>query len=97
MTQEVPIPQPDLETCDSCECIEEAARRLIAQPNPYAFYFRTIQIQYRDGTLILRGELPTFYLKQMLQTCLRDIEGVERIDNEVDVISATGLSSICSK
>ena len=41
----------------------------------------------------LKGRLPSFYLKQVLQTLLRDIEGIKLIDNQVDVISSTGLSS----
>jgi hypothetical protein len=32
-------------------------------------------------------------MKQILQTMLRDIEHVERIANQVDVVSSTGLSS----
>jgi len=41
----------------------------------------------------LRGRVPSFYLKQILQTWLRRLDGVEQIDNQVDVVSATGLSS----
>ena len=40
----------------------------------------------RDGaTLVVRGEVPTFYLKQLLQEALRELAGVARIDNQVDV------------
>jgi hypothetical protein len=46
-----------------------------------------------NGVLLLRGRVPTFYLKQMLQSWLKDLDGVSRIDNQVDVVSATGLSS----
>jgi hypothetical protein len=36
--------------------------------------------------------VPTFYLKQVLQCVLRDVEGVRGIDNQVVVISSQGLS-----
>jgi hypothetical protein len=41
--------------------------------------------------------LPSFYLKQVLQTLLRDLDGVTRIANRVDVVSPTGLSSVRPK
>ncbi len=43
--------------------------------------------------LRLRGRVPTYYMKQLLQSRLTDIDGVDWIDNEVDVVSSVGLSS----
>jgi hypothetical protein len=40
--------------------------------------------------LIVRGAVPTYYLKQILQHVLKGIDGVRLIDNQVQVISATG-------
>ena len=57
-------------------------------------HWREITCQYKDGVLILRGNVPSFYLKQVLQSILKDTPGVRRIDNRVDVISAAGLSSV---
>ena len=59
-------------------------RRLLTAP-AYAFTFERIAIHYADGILTLRGQLPSFYLKQLLQTLLRDVEGVAQINNQVDV------------
>lgn len=59
----------------------------------YSFHFNKVTWRYADGTLSLRGTVGTFHLKQKLQTLLRDIEYVERLVNEVEVVSATGLSS----
>jgi hypothetical protein len=44
--------------------------------------------------LTLHGNVPSFYLKQVLQSILKDVPGIERIDNRVDVVSAAGLSSV---
>ncbi len=46
---------------------------------------RHIRLDERNGHLVVQGRLPSFYLKQMLQTVLRQVEGVERIDNRVMV------------
>ena len=74
--------------------MEELARRRLAADCPYAFCFNQVTFRYDQGVLILQGRLPSFYLKQVMQTLLRDLEGVERIDNQVEVVSATGLSSV---
>ena len=73
--------------------VEEQARQHLLANCPYAFCFKDIRFDFADGVLTLRGRLPTFYLKQILQSFLRDLAGVEQIDNQVDVVSATGLSS----
>jgi hypothetical protein len=40
--------------------------------------------------------VPSFYLKHVLQGLLKNLEGVERIDNRVAVVSPAGLSSVQS-
>ena len=77
--------------------VELLARRRLAEKCTYAFCFNQVTFSYSQGILTLEGRLPSFYLKQVLQTHLRDLEGVTRIDNRVDVISATGLSSVRPK
>jgi hypothetical protein len=51
------------------------------------------EFQYEENILIVRGSVPTFYLKQLLQSALRDLDGVLAIDNQVQVVSSQGLSS----
>ena len=74
--------------------VEESARRRLAEDCPYAFCFNQVKFRYSQGTLTLTGRVPSFYLKQVLQTLLRDLDDVARIDNRVDVVSSTGLSSV---
>ena len=74
--------------------VEEAVRERLSTGCPYAFYFSKVECDYDDGILTLRGRVPTFYLKQILQSRLIDIAGVSGIDNQVDVVSSTGLSSV---
>jgi hypothetical protein len=42
---------------------------------------------------MVRGAVPSFYLKQILQTVLMGLEGVALINNQVNVVSSEGLSS----
>lgn len=60
---------------------------------PYAFAFNRVTWRFDDGTLLLRGRVTSFHLKQVLQTILIDVRDVERLVNEMRVVSATGLSS----
>jgi hypothetical protein len=39
------------------------------------------------GVLTLRGHLPSYYLKQVAQTVVALIEGVDRIDNQIEVMA----------
>lgn len=77
--------------------VEVLARRQLGEKCTYASCFNQVTFSYSQGILTLEGRLPSFYLKQVLQTHLRDLEGVTRIDNRVDVVSPTGLSSVRPK
>lgn len=53
-------------------------------------YFRgrlnVLRIQSPDNRKVtLCGRLPTFYLKQILQTIVLQVEGVEELENDVEV------------
>lgn len=64
---------------------------------PYAFMFNRVDWQFDRGTLTLEGAVQTFYLKQVLQELMRDVDDVEQIVNHVDVVNPTGLSSVKSR
>lgn len=46
---------------------------------------RLVACEFIEGRLILRGRVPSYYLKQLAQCALEGIEGVNRIDNYVEV------------
>ena len=73
--------------------IEDRARQQLLENCPYAFYLHCLSLQFENGVLTVRGRVPTFYLKQIIQSRLQNLDGVNQIDNLVDVVSATGLSS----
>jgi CheY-like chemotaxis protein len=61
---------------------EESERRL--RSNPY-LALKSISCEYHYGVLLLRGCLPTYYLKQVAQAVVAGIEGVVRVDNQIQV------------
>jgi CheY-like chemotaxis protein len=47
---------------------------------------KNISCEWRDGVLTLRGSLPNYYLKQMARVAVANVEGVERINDEIEVV-----------
>jgi osmotically-inducible protein OsmY len=41
--------------------------------------------EYRAGVLVLRGHVPTYFLKQLAQETVRRVDGVEVIENDIEV------------
>lgn len=56
--------------------------------NPY-LALQNVSCDYLDGVLSLRGRLPTYYLKQVAQEAVADLEGVDRTDNQIEVVMPT--------
>ena len=47
---------------------------------------RGIQCEVRDGVAILQGRVRSFYAKQTAQELIRNIDGVNEIQNRVEVV-----------
>jgi osmotically-inducible protein OsmY len=56
----------------------------VLEQNPYLpgrkLYFETHQ-----GKVVLRGKVKTYYQKQMAQEMVRTIEGVDHVENQLEV------------
>jgi hypothetical protein len=74
-------PRPGLQ--ESAEC---CLRR-----NPY-LALRGVACDCRDGVLVLRGCLPSYYLKQVAQEAVVSLEGVEAVDNRIEVVTPASRS-----
>jgi osmotically-inducible protein OsmY len=48
---------------------------------------KNIACEYREGVLTLNGCLPTYYLKQVAQEAVARLNGVERVDNRIEVVA----------
>ena len=44
-----------------------------------------VSIETTDGRVVLKGSVRSFYQKQMAQEAIRRIDGVEQIDNLLEV------------
>ena len=45
-----------------------------------------IWCEYHGRQLYLRGQVPSFYLKQLAQTAVSGLEGVSLVVNEIEVL-----------
>jgi osmotically-inducible protein OsmY len=55
--------------------------------SPY-LALRNVACECRDGVLTLRGCLPTYYLKQVAQAVVANVDGVRQVVNEIQVLSS---------
>ena len=87
---------PKIEATDDLEpdASETLAQQRLSNDRHYSCHFRNITCHHKDGVLTLRGRLPSFYLKQVLQTVLRDLSGIQRIDNQTDICESSGTMEI---
>ncbi|QDU74624.1 hypothetical protein Pan97_16360 [Bremerella volcania] len=79
---------------ESDHAIEEAINRRIEENGAYAFYFSEVECACSDGVVKVCGRVPTDRLKHALWSLILDLDGVNEIDDQLDVVSSTGLSSI---
>ena len=47
---------------------------------------RAIACDFREGLLILRGRVPSFFIKQIAQSAVFSIERIEEIENRLEVV-----------
>ncbi len=63
--------------------VESKARQLLGESNYLAL--RRLSCEFHDGHLVLSGRVPTYYLKQVAQTLVRQLPQVRQIENRLDV------------
>ena len=62
----------------------DAARQIISD-STYP-EIRRLSAAFGNGVLTLSGQLPSFYLKQIVLSAVRNIAGVERIEHRIEVV-----------
>jgi len=65
--------------------VEESVRSRFHN-SPY-FALRDIGCTYQDRILTLCGRLPTYYLKQLAQSMVADLDGVADVVNQIEVVT----------
>ena len=66
------------------------ARQSLAEHSQLRGKADNLEFELHNGVLKVRGFVPSFYLKQLLQTILLRLDGVDQIDNQVEVVVAKG-------
>lgn len=78
-----PYSEPDRNSHSRCQEIAEEARdRLRNAPHVNR---RNVSCDCEDGVLWLRGEVPSFYAKQVAQEAVKAVEGITGINNDIEV------------
>jgi osmotically-inducible protein OsmY len=63
--------------------IEESARKRLHRKAYLAL--RDVSCTYQNGVLVLQGRVPSYYLKQVAQEVVGQLDGVNRIENQIRV------------
>jgi len=61
----------------------EARDRIVRHPH---LAVQRIWCEYSDQTLFLHGHVPTFYLKQLAQSAVAGLDGVDQVVNHIEVL-----------
>jgi hypothetical protein len=75
---------------DAEEVVRQAKILIESHPN-FVGRSRLFRFEYTEETLVVCGAVPTFYLKQMLQSTLKNLDGVRLLDNRVSVDVSHGF------
>jgi osmotically-inducible protein OsmY len=74
------MPRLSLATDPALNNLVDAALRR----SPY-FAHRAVRFETAEGRVVLRGTVGSYYHKQMAQELLRRVDGVDRIENQLEV------------
>jgi len=85
----------ELAASGRCREASRETRRLLADHPCFHGRAERFELFENEWVLSVRGQVPSVYLKQVLQGVLRNAAGNRRIDDRVDVVCSDGLSSVC--
>jgi hypothetical protein len=83
--------KPQYDTGPDAEEVVRRAKILIESHPHFVGRSRLFKFEYTEETLVICGAVPTFYLKQMLQSTLKNLDGVRLLDNRVSVDTSHGF------
>jgi hypothetical protein len=66
-------------------CLAPQVRELLDRA-PYAA-LRSLRCEEHEGVLILRGHVSSYFLKQIAQELATRVDGIEWIDNRIEVLN----------
>lgn len=81
----LPISQINTNVLSTSSAIELAHKCLEASTH---WELRHLKCEHREGILVIRGRVSSYYQKQLAQELIRGIRGVEVIRNAVEVVES---------
>ena len=75
--------EPDKPSADLQAGVQVEAERALRRGRYPAL--KNLSCDYQGGVLVLRGSLPSYYLKQVAQEVVARLEGVQAVDNQIQV------------
>ena len=70
-------------TISTNETADLAKQRICRQPR---LTFQRIWCEYDGGRLFLRGQVPSYYYKQLAQEAIAGMAGVDQVVNDIEVV-----------
>ena len=67
------------------QSVERAAQQRLAKTGYHTL--RSVECSFRDGRIVLRGEVPSYYHKQLAQESIRNAPHITQIVNQIEVVS----------
>jgi hypothetical protein len=80
------LDHPDLERVASSTAGIGASAEGRLRSSPY-LALRDVGCAERDGVVTLRGHLPSYYLKQIAQEVVGEVDGVRAVNNQIEVLA----------
>ena len=65
-------------------CLEDQVHEAL-ELSPYMTRSRGVCCEAENGRVIIRGEVGTYFQKQMATEALRKLRGIDEIDNQLEV------------
>lgn len=76
----------------SASPVAEEPAQVHLQTKPHAG-LKTVTCTRCNGVLVLQGRVKTYYLKQLAQTAAARLQGTERVDNRIEVITSAPVQA----
>ena len=85
--------RPSAQTCERLDLCTLVRQTLEHHPH-FRARVSDVFVEQQGRTIVLTGQLPTFYLKQLVQEAIRHVPGVLEVRNLIDVVNSEGVSSV---
>ncbi len=70
---------------EDCSVLLEDQVQWTLRHNPYLTR-NPLRCEAREGHVVIRGEVGSYFQKQMATEALRKLNGIEQIDNQLEVV-----------